>query len=41
MVTEDEDGNEVVEMQEIEETTLTIYLHHTNAGADGRGLWLY
>ena len=29
MVTEDEDGNEVVEMQEIEETTLTIYLHHT------------
>ena len=29
VVTEDEDGNEVVEMQEIEETTLTIYLHHT------------
>ena len=29
MVTEDEDGNEVVEMQEIEETTLTVYLHHT------------
>ena len=29
VVTEDEDGNEVIEMQEIEETTLTIYLHHT------------
>ena len=29
MVTEDEDGNEVVEMKEIEETTLTVYLHHT------------
>ena len=29
VVTEDEDGNEVVEMQEIEETTLTVYLHHT------------
>ena len=29
VVTEDEDGNEVVEMQEIEETTLTICLHHT------------
>ena len=29
MVTEDEDDNEVVEMQEIEETTLTVYLHHT------------
>ena len=29
VVTEDEDGNEVVEMQEIEETTLTFYLHHT------------
>ena len=29
MVTEDGDGNEVIEMQEIEETTLTIYLHHT------------
>lgn len=29
VVTEDGDGNEVIEMQEIEETTLTIYLHHT------------
>lgn len=29
VVTEDEDGNEVVEMQEIEETTLTVHLHHT------------
>lgn len=29
VVTEDEDGNEVVEMQEIEETMLTVYLHHT------------
>ena len=29
VVTEDDDGNEVVEMQEIEETTLTICLHHT------------
>ena len=29
MTLEDEDGNEVVEMQEIEETTLTICLHHT------------
>ena len=25
----DGDGNEVIEMQEIEETTLTVYLHHT------------
>ena len=29
VVTEDGDGNEVIEMQEIEETTLTVYLHHT------------
>ena len=29
VVAEDGDGNEVIEMQEIEETTLTIYLHHT------------
>ena len=29
VVAEDEDGNEVIGMQEIEETTLTIYLHHT------------
>ena len=29
VVAEDRDGNEVIEMQEIEETTLTIYLHHT------------
>ena len=29
VVAEDGDGNEVIEMQEIEETTLTIYLYHT------------
>ena len=29
LFTEDGDGNEAVEMKEIEETTLTVYLHHT------------
>ncbi|MCQ5090398.1 hypothetical protein NE475_19425, partial [Ruthenibacterium lactatiformans] len=29
VVVEDRDGNEVIGMQEIEDTTLTVYLHHT------------
>lgn len=29
VIAEDRDGNEVIGMQEIEETTLTVYLHHT------------